>query len=86
MTKCSFQYSVRTCTRHAQSFGLKECQLAFTEQRTTDIYLYIYENSTVQLASMGLAQACPNHHSTKLYQIKYHSFVAIGILTHVVHL
>ena len=41
MTKCSFQYSVRTCTRRAQSFGLKECQLAFTEQRTTDIYMKI---------------------------------------------
>ena len=32
-------YSVLTCTRCAQCFGLKECKLAFTERRTTDIYI-----------------------------------------------
>ena len=42
MTMCSFRYSVCTCTRRAQCFGLKECQFAFTERRTI-----IYENSTV---------------------------------------
>ena len=34
------------------------------ERRTTDIYIYIiyiYENSTIQLASVGLAQARPNN-------------------------
>jgi len=44
--------------RRAQVFGLKECQFAFTERRTYD--RYIYEKSTVQLASVGLAQARPN--------------------------
>ena len=38
MMKCSFQYSVRTCTQRAQSSGVKECQLALTG-RTTDIYI-----------------------------------------------
>ena len=39
---CSFRYSFHTCTLRAQCFGLIECQLAFTERRTTDIYMYIY--------------------------------------------
>ena len=30
------------------------------ERRTTDIYIYIYENSTARLASVGLTQARPN--------------------------
>ena len=66
MTKCSFQYSVRTCKQRVQSFRLKECQLAFTERCTTYIYIYICENSTVRLASVGLAQAHPNKQFTFL--------------------
>ena len=56
MTKCSFQYSVRTCTRRAQSFGLKECQLAFTERRTTDnIYMKIPPFDSLVLGSLRLS-------------------------------
>ena len=39
---CFFRYSFRTCTLRAQCFGLIECQLAFTERLTTDIYMYRY--------------------------------------------
>ena len=38
-------------------------ELAFTERRMTDIYIYIYENFNVRLASVGLAQARPNYSS-----------------------
>ena len=42
-------------------FGLKESQsLAFTE-RHIYTHIYIYEKSTIQLTSVGLAQARPNY-------------------------
>ena len=73
-TTCSFWYSARTIWIGMRIFGLKGCQLAFTEWRTyvhmagRYIYIYIYEKFPVQLASVGLAQAHPNyHHKTKLY-------------------
>ena len=41
---------------------VKRVELAFTEYvRTADIYIYIYEKSTVRLTSVGLAQARPNY-------------------------
>ena len=57
MTNCSFQYSVRTCicTQRAQSFGLKECQLAFTERRTTDVYMKIPPFDSLVWGSLRLA-------------------------------
>ena len=38
-----------------------------TERHTTDIYVYIYEKSSIRLASVGLAQARPNHYSPKVF-------------------
>ena len=53
-----FGYFERT-DRRAQCFGLKEsiCIYGTTYIRQ----IYIYEKSTVQLASVGLAQARPNY-------------------------
>ena len=53
----------------ALEFGMcnvlgSKSQLAFTERRTTDIYIDIiilYENCTVRLTSVGLVQARPNY-------------------------
>ena len=45
--------------------GSKECQFAFygtTYVWQIYIYIYKYEKSTIQLASVGLAQARPNDH------------------------
>ena len=67
----SFQYS--SCMdRHAQCFGLKKCQLAFTEWHTYGRYKYIiYEKSTVQLVSVGLTQACPNYVAASCGAVTY---------------
>ena len=56
--------------RRAQVFGLKECQFAFTERRTYDRYI-LYEKSTVQLASVGLAQARPNYYAMVGWLVGY---------------
>ena len=61
-----FRYFART-DRRAQCFGLKEFLICI--YGTTYIrQIYKYEKSTVQLASVGLAQASPNYIHIRLPQ------------------
>ena len=50
------------CMRHVVALNCSLMDIQNTYNR------YIYENCTVQLASVGLAQACPNkYHANKYY-------------------
>ena len=54
---------VRTWRAVALNYSLTDIRIRTTDNNTY-IHIYIYEKSTVQLTSVGLAQARPNNHRT----------------------
>ena len=60
-TACGMKMLLIFCTRHAVALNYGLNRLMEYIRQIIYIYIYIYENSTVQLASVGLAQAHPNN-------------------------